>query len=84
MERSLLQKIDLFLKESAMPPTVLGRRAVSDPRLVGDLRRGREPGGRIICRVEQFMNIWRRDYLAGRVGTHGDARTKASRVAEQR
>ncbi len=43
MERSLLQRIEAFLKESAMPPSVFGRAAVHDPRLVSDLRGGREP-----------------------------------------
>lgn len=83
MERSLLQRIDAFLKESTMPPTVFGRRAVGDPRLVGDLRRGREPGRRLICRVEHFMNMWRADCHAGRVAPMGDARTRAARTAEK-
>ena len=48
MERSLLQRIEAFLKESAMPPSVFGRDAVRDPRLVSDLRGGREPGRDII------------------------------------
>ena len=47
MERSLLQRIEAFLKETAMPPTVFGRAAVRDPRLVSDLRGGREPGARL-------------------------------------
>lgn len=42
-----------------MPPTVFGRAAVRDPRLVGDLRGGREPGPRLKIRVEHFMNKWR-------------------------
>lgn len=51
--------IEAFLKESGMPPTVFGRAAVRDPRLVGDLRGGREPGPRLKIRVEHFMNKWR-------------------------
>src|SRR5690606_17190160 len=61
MERSLLQRIEVFLRESAMPPSVFGRAAVRDPRLVSDLRSGREPGREIIGRVEHFMNRWRAD-----------------------
>jgi hypothetical protein len=62
MERSLLQRIEAFLKESAMPPSVFGRYAVRDPRLVSDLRSGRQPGCAIRGRVEHFMNKWRADH----------------------
>ena len=61
MERSLLQRIEAFLRESAMPPSVFGRAAARDPRLVSDLRGGREPGHDLICRVEHFMNKYRED-----------------------
>lgn len=79
MERSLLQRIEAFLKESAMPPTVFGRAAARDPRLVGDLRGGREPGLRMTSRVEHFMNKWRADRGDGRVTACGDRRTRAAR-----
>lgn len=79
MERSLLQRIETFLRESAMPPSVFGRAAVRDPRLVSDLRGGREPGRLMICRVEHFMNKWRADRHAGRVGPRGDRRFRAER-----
>jgi len=69
MERSLLQRIEAFLKESAMPPTVFGRAAVRDPRLVSDLRGGREPGLRLKCRVEHFMNTWRVERTGERTRT---------------
>lgn len=79
MERSLLQRIEAFLKESAMPPSVFGRAAVHDPRLVSDLRSGREPGRQLICRVEHFMNKWRADRHAGRVTPQGDRRSRTER-----
>jgi len=79
MERSLLQRIEAFLKESAMPASVFGRGAVRDPRLVSDLRGGREPGRDVICRVEHFMNKWRADRQAGTVAPGGDRRTRAMR-----
>lgn len=79
MEQNLLQRIDAFLNESTMPPSVFGRAAVHDPRLVSDLRGGREPGIELICRVEHFMNKWRADRLAGRVMPLGDRRTRAVR-----
>ncbi len=77
MKRSLLQRIEAFLKESDMPPSVFGRAAVHDPRLVSDLRGGRDPGFRLTCRVEHFMNKWRADYRAGRVARVGDRRVRA-------
>lgn len=52
---SLLIKIDGFLRRTRMPPTLFGRLAVRDPRLVGDLKRGREPGPAMIRRVEAFI-----------------------------
>jgi hypothetical protein len=74
MQRTLLQQIEAFLKDSAMPPSVFGRAAVRDPMLVGDLRGGREAGGELICRVEHFMNTWRADHHAGRVTRYQDRR----------
>ena len=82
MERSLLQRIEAFLKESAMPPSVFGRVAVNDPRLVSDLRGGREPGRILTCRVEHFMNKWRADRHAGRAAPRGDRRTRSVRRLE--
>ncbi|MGL4314285.1 MAG: hypothetical protein ACRCSO_09880 [Sphingomonas sp.] len=52
---SLMVKIDGFLRRTHMPATRFGRLAVRDPRLVGDLRRGREPGPRMVARVEAFI-----------------------------
>jgi 2,4-dienoyl-CoA reductase-like NADH-dependent reductase (Old Yellow Enzyme family) len=52
----LLRTIERFLKETGMPATRFGRDAVRDPRLVLDMRNGREPGDRMKRRVEHFMN----------------------------
>lgn len=78
----LLQQVEAFLKESAMPPSVFGRAAVRDPRLVGDLRSGREPGRQLTSRVEHFMNKWRDDSRAGRIAPQGDRRTRTGRKAK--
>lgn len=48
-------KIEKFLRRTQMPPTKFGRLAVRDPRLVFDLRRGREPGQAITARIEAFL-----------------------------
>ncbi|WP_119036922.1 hypothetical protein [Hephaestia caeni] len=52
---TVLGKIERFLRQSDMPPTKFGRIAVNDPRLVGDLRRGREPGTRTVARIEAAL-----------------------------
>ena len=52
---SVHRKIEKFLRTSNMTPTRFGRLAVRDPRLVHDLRRGREPGLALIARVESFL-----------------------------
>jgi hypothetical protein len=52
---SLLVEIDRYLKRTGMPPTRFGRLAVNDPRLVGDLKRGREPGRQMRARVRAFI-----------------------------
>jgi hypothetical protein len=52
---SLLHKIDRYLRVTKMPRTTFGRLAVRDPRLVDDLRRGREPGPGMVARIETFL-----------------------------
>lgn len=54
----LLRSIEQFLRQTDMAPTRFGRAAARDPRLVFDLRNGREPGNRMKRRVEHFMNIY--------------------------
>lgn len=51
----LLGLIERYLKQSHMPETKFGRLAVNDPRLVSDLRKGREPGAQMIARVAAFI-----------------------------
>lgn len=52
----LLRKIENFLRRTGMPATKFGRLAAHDPRLVGDLRNGREPRSGMVEKVEHFMN----------------------------
>lgn len=52
---SLLIEIDRYLRRTGTPPTTFGRRAVNDPRLVGDMRRGRMPGPSVAARVEALI-----------------------------
>lgn len=53
-----LRSIETFLRRTGMPPTRFGREAVRDPRLMHDLRRGRQPSDRMQRRIEHFMNIY--------------------------
>lgn len=55
----LLAAIKRFLERTGMPPTRFGRAAVNDPRLVGDLANGREPGARLQARIEAFIAAYR-------------------------
>ncbi len=52
---TLLVEIDRYLRVTGMPATKFGRLAVGDPRLVGDLRRGRMPRDKMVAQVEAFM-----------------------------
>ena len=52
----MLRSVETFLKATGMAPTRFGRDAVRDPRIVFDMRRGREPGARMRRRLEHFMS----------------------------
>lgn len=56
---SVLKRIKRHLHATGQHQTRFGREAVGDPRLVGDLQNGREPGARIVARIDAF--IARRD-----------------------
>ena len=81
MAHGLLRRVEAFLAESAIPPSVFGREAVRDPRFVADLRGGRMVGLRMACRIEHFMNKWRADFHAGRVAHRGDRRFRREKRA---
>ena len=51
----MLLEIERFLKDREMAPTVFGRLVARDPRLVHDLRRGREPGPQMRARIAAFI-----------------------------
>lgn len=51
----LLQRIETYLRRSGVPPTRFGRLAARDPRLVHDLRHGREPGARMTNRLLDYL-----------------------------
>jgi hypothetical protein len=59
----ILRKIETFLRETGMAPTRFGREAVRDPRIVLDMRNGREPTSRMCRRLDHFIAT-RRDSAA--------------------
>lgn len=56
----LLRKVERFLVATGMSPTRFGREVAGDPRLVSDLRRGREPRRALVECMEHFMNNYER------------------------
>jgi hypothetical protein len=52
---SLKRKIERFLRATEIPPTKFGRMAINDPRLVADLRNGRELRPGTVARIEAFL-----------------------------
>ncbi|MEP7349628.1 MAG: hypothetical protein ABI668_06705 [Sphingorhabdus sp.] len=51
--------VERFLRETGLPPTKFGRLAARDPRLVFDMRYGRELGENVDARVRRFMAEYR-------------------------
>ncbi len=51
----LLPRIEAYLKATGTPVTLFGRRVARDPRLVLDMRRGREPGPSMRRRIEAYL-----------------------------
>jgi hypothetical protein len=65
---AILGKIERYLRQTGMPRTKFGRLAVNDPRLVDDLRNGRDPGPELCARIEAQLA------RPPAVATRGDAR----------
>lgn len=58
------RKIERFLIQYNYPATKFGRDVANDPRLVHDMRRGRELGRRMVTRAEAFMSTYADDIAA--------------------
>lgn len=52
---SVYREIEKFLRRTKMPATKFGRLAAGDPRLVHDLRNGREMRPKLEGRVKAFI-----------------------------
>lgn len=79
MSHHILPMVERFLRESDMPPSVFGCEAVKDPRLVSDLRAGREVGSKLRQRVADYIDQWRQRKTDGTVHIIGDRRTYQGR-----
>jgi hypothetical protein len=56
----LMRRIQLFLKRADMTPTRFGREAVGDPRLVGDMKNGRELRETTAARIHAWLDAQER------------------------
>ena len=65
MQFQLQRRVERFLKSSGVPPTRFGRESVRDPRLVFDLRQGRQPRPGTVRRLNAYLDEQER-LLAGR------------------
>jgi 2,4-dienoyl-CoA reductase-like NADH-dependent reductase (Old Yellow Enzyme family) len=52
---TMLRTVEKFLRQTGMTPTRFGREAVRDPRIVLDMRKGREPTERMCRRLQHFI-----------------------------
>jgi hypothetical protein len=58
------RRIERFLIQYNYPATKFGRMVAHDPRLVPDMRRGRELGAAMIVRAEAFMDQYAHETAA--------------------
>jgi hypothetical protein len=56
----LLRRIEQFLKREDMKPTRFGREAVGDPRLISDMKNGRELRDATIARIQAWLDAQER------------------------
>ena len=52
----LMRRIQLFLERAEMTPTRFGREAIGDPRLVKDMRNGRELRESTAARIHAWLD----------------------------
>lgn len=54
---TLLMTVERYLRVTAMTPSRFGREVAGDPRLVFDLRKGREPRPHMAARMTAFIAL---------------------------
>lgn len=75
---SLLYAIEACLKVTNQPPSRFGRESVRDPRLVHDLRRGRQPGPSMERRVRAYIE---RSMAEARRSVNASGQMRVTRIA---
>jgi hypothetical protein len=61
---AIKSEIDEFLKWTRMPPSAFGWAAARDPRLVRDLKEGRELRFRTLTKVRRYLAFANREFRA--------------------
>ncbi|MFM9827508.1 MAG: hypothetical protein ACKVOB_02030 [Sphingomonas sp.] len=56
---AVLRDIEHFLARAKMAPTRFGREVVNDPRLVLDMRNGREPRPTTVAKIRSYIGEMR-------------------------
>jgi hypothetical protein len=56
MSFQLLRRVERYLKKTRTPPTRFGWEAARDPKLVSDLRGGRQPRRQLEARIHAFID----------------------------
>ena len=56
----LMRRIEQFLARAAMTPTRFGREALGDPRLISDMKNGRELRDATIARIQAWLDAQER------------------------
>ena len=66
----ITRQIERFIREQGLPPTKFGRMAAGDPRLVLDIRMGREIRPEMELKLRHFMsNYNQQGHIHGRKGS---------------
>ena len=52
----LMRRIEKYMKREDMKPTRFGREAVGDPRLISDIKNGRELRDSTIARIQAWLD----------------------------
>lgn len=52
----LMRRIQHFLEQAEMTPTRFGREAVGDPRLISDMKNGRQLRDSTIARIQAWLD----------------------------
>jgi hypothetical protein len=52
---NILRSIERHMRRHRISATRFGRDVARDPRLVSDLRKGREPGPAMVARIERWI-----------------------------